>query len=1023
MLSKPRNRLLDSNMEEEMNLHPAAEFNIDQVVNLIEILYNSNDPSKQAEADRKLIELQSSNNVWQLCWPLLDPNRYSSVAVHFFAANTLVTRINQSWSQLDEEWLENHLRPRLFETLLSYAGSPYAGKLVIERLSIAIATFALHSMPTFWPDAVENILQTFTPQNLQITIPSERICDILLKILMYIPEEYSVLTPRQDHRAKLNCQITKSGPIVFRFLHSLLMADKSMITLECKQAVLKCITSWTLHSRTSLLEIDCGKTLLEVIYNLIVDEELCAPACAALGATFDNQKSESFRNSVIDFIPKIAGLKQAIDKYTLADEMESAIRIYSLVINFSENHTKLFIQIVLEDGIQLEPERSSRTKQAIFTIIRTILDCTSAQGIYGMDEKYSDLSFAFWFSFFENFYYYQDTYNDIICETFDPLVDTLLQTFITKAKYPSSMTYYQTWNDDQREAFRCYRQDLGDNISLIIQFPRSRLRILANLHDQLAQELTLMHQTNPSIGEVPWQGLESVVFALKSIAEAVPFDESKYVPKIFDNLCLVPFMESYSLLYCAIAEMISAFSDWLYTHDSHLSIAFKILFIGVNSSDSQARLMSTLSLKDLTSECQTVLQPFASDIVKSCTATVSQSNSRLTTNEKSRLMHAIGTTLAMLQTHEIAASLATLTMPLLTDISEKVKLDPKQDLTCRSVILDRLTMLNSLIESLYVKQYSGNEYESEGDENDARQINLSRFSNDIDDLGTIQPALGLLEQIIPLLSVIIDNYRSDEELIDIISNTIKRSAKSLGTEVRPVLEQFLMLIVNAYDPLLNPNILEASIPLYMLFRVDQNLRGLFQDNFTRISDKTLQVCLSNPLRQLSLTIEHYFRYATFVCKRFSQFITDQSSAVKVEYIYKLAIASLELPEKRTLSEVCNFLCLFRQKSIGVEHLTIIFVNHLDVMISNIFNIFGGYYSTPRNAIEHVTEVLYSVIDADEAKAPLKLVVEKENFPTGFVKQEQKLQFVSRIVHEKNRKKFKDACAEFVLIVRNLNRSV
>lgn len=1011
-------------MEEDMNVNSAsAEINVDQAINIIETLYNHSDPSKQVEADRKLIELQSSENVWQLCWPLLDPNRCESMRVHFFAASTLVTKINQSWSQLDEEWLENHLRPKLFGTLFSYASSPLAAKLVVERLSIAIATFALHSIPTFWPDAVENILQTFTPQNLQVAIPSHRICDILLKILMYIPEEYAVLMPRQDHRAKLNCQITKSGPIVFRFLHSLLIADKSIVDSDCKQAVLKCITSWTLHSRTSLLEIDFGKSLLDLIYNLIIDDELCGLACAALGATFDNQKSESFRNSVIEFIPKIAGLKQAIDKYVYADEMESAIRIYSLVINFSENHTKLFLQLVLNDGVQLEPELSARTKQAIFTIIRTILDCTSAPGTYNMDEKYSDLSFTFWFSFFENFYYYSDTFIDLICETFDPLVDTLLQTLITKARYPSLVTYYQTWNDDQREAYRCYRQDLGDNISLIIQFPRSKNRILASLHDQLSQELALMLQTNPSISEVPWQGLESVVFALKSIAEAVPFDESKYVPKIFNHLCHVPFMESHSLLYCTVAEMISAFSDWLYTHDTHLSIAFKILFIGVNSSDSQARLMSTLSLKDLTSECQTVIQPFASDIVKSCTAAVLEPNSRLSTHEKSRLMHTIGTTLAISPTQDVASSLATLTLPLISDIRDKIKADPKGESACRPMILDRLTMLNSLIESLYVKQYNGNDYESEGDENDIRQINLARYANDIDDSSTVQPALGLLEQMIPLLNVIIDRYRSDEEIIEIVSNTIKRSAKSLGIEVRPVLEQFLTLIVNAYDPLLNSNILEGSMPLYMLFKVYQTLQPIFQENFIRISDKTLQVCLSNPLRQLSLTIEHYFKYAAFVCKRFPQFITDQELAAKIEYIYKLSIASLELPEKRTLYEVCNFLCLFRGKSIGVEHLTRIFVNHLDVMISNIFNIFGGNYSTPRNAIDHVTDLLYAVVDANEAKEPLKLVVEKENFPTSFVKREQKLHFVSRIVHEKNRKKFKDACAEFVLIARNLNRSL
>lgn len=998
-----------------------SNIDINHIINLVNTLYNSNNPAEQNEANRVLTELQSSNEVWHICWPLLDPNQPHPVEVHFFAANLLVLKINQTWAQQDEEWLEKELRPKLFETLVKYAGSPNGTKLVIDRLSLALANFALHSIPSFWPDAIENILQTFTSSNLPLNIPHQRICDILLRILIYIPEEYSIMLPQQEHRAKLNGQITKSGPIVFRFLHSLLVTDKNEITLECRQNLLKCLTSWTLNSKTSLLELEDGRTLLDLIYELITDDDLCGLACSTLAASFSSQKADNFRNSIIEFIPKIANLKQIVDKFVVENEMEQAIKIYSLVINFSENHSRLFLKIVLRDGVEhLDLDQLELTKQAIFKIIRIILDCTAAPGTFGVDEKYSEMAFPFWFTFFENFYYYSESYNDLVCDLFDPLVDSLLQTLIVKARYPPTVTYHQTWNDDQREAFRCYRQDLGDNISLMIFFPRARERVLSQLHDQLAQELALMQQTQLGT-EKPWQKLESTIFALKSISEAIPYDEAVHVPKIFDLLSQIPFNESQAELYCTVAEMISAYSDWLFSHSKHLATSFTILFLGVTSTNSNVRLMSTLSLKDLTSECQTVLGPYAPQIISSCTDAILQQRVHLSTNEKSRLMHTIGTTLAMTPADNVATALNTLTGPIICELGLKAQANPMNDPTCRPVILEKLTMLNNLIESLYVKQYSGNDYE-DGDENEIRHIDISRFDT-MSGVESTQPIIGLLKQMVPIMTTISEKYRSDEDIMEKISNTVKRSAKSLSIELKPVLRDFLTIIVNAYDPLLNSNILDGSIPLYMVFKVDKTLRGFLRDAFAGISDKTLNVCLTNPLRQLSLTVENYFKFATCVLKKFPDFLTEQPSPINIKYIYELALASLELPEKRTLSETCSFLSLVRQKSVGVEHLQSIFVSHLDLLLSNIFAIFGGNFSTPRNAIDQVTDLLFLVTDAPEAKQPLNQIVERDNFPTPHVNREQKARFVSKIVHEKNRRKYKDACSEFVLTVRNLNRLV
>uniref|UniRef100_A0A6G1S495 Importin-13 n=1 Tax=Aceria tosichella TaxID=561515 RepID=A0A6G1S495_9ACAR len=998
---------------------------VHQLIHLVNLLYNSTNPEEQNEANRQLTELQSSDDAWRACWLLLQPDQNYPNEVHFFAANLLSLKVNQSWSQYNQEWLEKELRPKLFEIIVKYASSPNGTKIVIDRLALALANFALHSIPTFWPEAIEDILKTFTINSVALNISSDRVRDILLRILIFIAEEYSVLMPQQELRAKLNERISVSGPLVFKFLHALLVDSNGLSsTPDGKQNVFKCLTSWTLHSQTTLLELENGRSLLDRIYDYIPIEEYCASACATLAASFTSQKSENYTNSVIAFLPKIANLKDVIQLYLANEEIECAIKVYSLVINFSENHSRTLLRVLLNDGFQ----ETNETKQAVFTIIKIILDCTAAEGTFGQDEQYSDISFPFWFSFFENFYYYSECYTDMICDLFDPLVDTLMSMLVTKAQYPTATIYHQIWDDDKRESFRCYRQDLGDNISLVSQFPRARDRILKQLYEQLSYELSQSsaramsdHQAVSQDMEKPWQKLEAVIFAIKSIGEAVPYDEPNYVPKIFNLLSKLPYSESRVELYCSVAEMISAYSDWLYDHSDHLATAFTILFMGVTSPSSQVRLMSTLSLKDLTTECQSELKTYSAQIVESCSKALMQQSNLLNTNEKSRLMHTIGTTLAITSADIATASMSNLTMPLICELGAKAQLNPESDPTCRPVILDRLTMLNSLIESLYIKECSGNDYE-DCDENDPRLFESSRFDLAPQKVEAIQPAIGLLRQLVPILLVIAEKYRSDEDIMDKISGTIKRSAKSLSIELKPLLNDLVSLVVNAYDPMVNSSILEALIPLYFVFKVDKNIWPFFRDAFARLSDKTLEVCLTTSLRQLSTTVEKYFNFANSVFKKFPDFLTEQPTPINIEYIFRLALASLELPEKRTLTEVCNFLALYRQKSLGVEHLHRIFVEHLDLLLNNVFNIFGGNYSTPRNAIETVTDMLFYVTDAPETKGSLQRIVAQDKFPTPHASREQKARFVSRLAQERNRRKYKECCNEFVMTVRNLKRS-
>lgn len=1004
------------------NLQPQQiSINVETILLLIDQLYKSGNAEIQARANEQLLAIQMSDQLWNVCWPLLDVTKDYLFEAQFYAANSLFQLINQKWEETDETWLRDSLRPKLIETLMLVASKPTTNRIVIERLSLALAAYTLHALPTFWPTAIHDILKTFQPQNCQVSIQPKTICDIIIQILLFIPEEYAALVSNvKNVRAKLTSQVLDAAPIVFNFLRDLLITDSSIVASDTKLNVLRCCSSWTQHSGSSLLEIDDGGPIIDLIYEAVKDEEQCPAACSALAATFTERKADSFQNSVIRMIPKIAQLSPTISYYINEGDEKCVTSTYSLVVNFAENHASLFIKICLDQLTSIPENELPIVKQSIFSIIKIILDCTSTPGTFSLDEKISELSFPFWFAFFESIGYYLDKHEASICKEFTTLVDSVLTVLLVKLQYPSTENYYKVWNEEQQEAFRCYRQDIGDVLSVIVTFPRSQDRFLHILSEKIKCGLIHLRQNISNEEFKPWQQLESVFFCLKSMSESLTTDEDIYLPNIMNIFNEIPFQETHSLLYCSVCEMLSSLCDWLYINDRFLIIALNILLMGIKSSDKNTRLMSTLSLKDLTNECQSKLGPYSLLIVRACIDCV-HPNSSLPVNEKARLMNVLGNAITMLKFGVAMQSLEAILVPIINDLAENVAHSGPDRPDVRFVVINRLTVIGSLVESMRTK-FSNLEldYDNADDENQAPTL----IEPDVVQQQQ-QPVLHLLQKLMPLLNQIVNCYRSDEQVMQTVGNLIKRSAKTLQADIKPVAKDLLTMIVNNYEALNNSIILDYSMPIYLLFKMDNDLIGILKESFAAISSKTMDVCQTNALCDLSVTLENYFRYASQLTKKIPELFSQNNNiTINTELIYKCALASIELPERRTLVEVCSFLVNFVLKSNGEESMCHIIVTNLQDLIIRLFSALGGVYSTPRNVFEYIGDVLWAVLDSFRLQVNqiLKLTTEMEGFPTKYISREEKAQLLLRLSGEKSRKKVKDICGEFCLLSRNLKRS-
>ncbi|CAG9822074.1 unnamed protein product [Phaedon cochleariae] len=176
------------------------DYTTDDLEKAVTMFYRT-EAHQQAEAHQWLTEAQRSPQAWRFVWELLDPNKSSEV--QFFAATTLHTKLMKYWNEVPEDHYEL-LKKRILDSIITYAMGP---KIVLNRLCITLSAFVIHTIPTHWPKAFEELVSSFQPQYLPNVEP-ERVIWILLEILTVIPEEFqsTTLALSQRNRVRLVLQ-------------------------------------------------------------------------------------------------------------------------------------------------------------------------------------------------------------------------------------------------------------------------------------------------------------------------------------------------------------------------------------------------------------------------------------------------------------------------------------------------------------------------------------------------------------------------------------------------------------------------------------------------------------------------------------------------------------------------------------------------------------------------------------------------------------------------------------------------
>ncbi|KAJ1816098.1 hypothetical protein LPJ56_004381, partial [Coemansia sp. RSA 2599] len=356
-------------------------------------------------------------------------------------------------------------------------------------------------------------------------------------------------------------------------------------------------------------------------------------------------------------------LKAAID----SSDDQLAMRWALPLVSFGETYTDFLVKKTADQ----------RVSEQIGVLMQILLAMSRFPGYNGIDENISDQPLNFW-------YLLQEALVDFECEAGDdpeaaPMVAAtkaaikgiyleVLRALVSKCAYPPT----ETWADadkDEREKFTSYRRDVGDALLNVYYVLRDDM--LSLLVDEVASNIGAFSLAN-------WQTIESVLFALKSIGEAVPESEAVHLQRLFSAELLsghfMPVLQTtvdpsdrvsqwgLTSTKMSMLSLIGAYSEWWKGHPELLLLVVPC----VTSSLNQPALVQTAvaAFRRICDSCRDQLTG-ASDSMVHLACQVLSAGAAVPAREQQRIFESVAEVVMAQTPDKQAAALA----PLLSSLA------------------------------------------------------------------------------------------------------------------------------------------------------------------------------------------------------------------------------------------------------------------------------------------------------------------------------------------------------------------
>lgn len=581
------------------------------------------------EALDALPRLQRQPEAWQFALDMLTSNNLNC---RFFGAHTLHVKISKDWSTLDED-RQDVLRSEILRLVVENCDGPTN---ILNKINQALISYALNVIPDRWPKFLPSAMETIQGMVQERGKGSASTGNAILDLLELFPEELNRTNIEMARHGSLIQDVKASLPVVLEVLtcvikglpepktnsnasandHSggpefaRLLGQESRGRTRAWKAIFQWlqfgIPSDTLFVPLIRLSLEQLSLLSEhqLRNSGVVDEEEVRAATIAVDDMLSNMKMAATHANTIGTMvlealaqPWVASiLKQSMGE----GDSQRALQWGSMLISFGETYTEFIV------GKSCDQQLGG----AVDTFMQIMLVLTRFPGFYGFDEEVSDQPLNFWYLLQETMVDWAYTMDE---EDDDPKGDVaqliestqakisqvyveLLMALASKCAYPSADVWVEG-DKEERDKFASYRREAGD--ALLNAYYVLRQDMLGLLVAEVANNLGAFSLAN-------WQAVEALLFAMRSVGEAVPEDENTHLPRLFSGELLggqlMPVLQTtfsssdednkatqlgLALLQSSILGLIGAYGDWWKHHSEMLPVILPC----VTSSLGQAALV------------------------------------------------------------------------------------------------------------------------------------------------------------------------------------------------------------------------------------------------------------------------------------------------------------------------------------------------------------------------------------------------------------------------------------------------
>ncbi|XP_077999883.1 transportin-3-like [Glandiceps talaboti] len=509
---------------------------LETVVQAVQSLYHSPDPSAKEKASNWLGDFQRSVHAWQIADQLLRLNQ--NVESSYFAAQTMRTKIQYAFHELPAD-SHTSLRDSLINhiELLSADISP----VIMTQLCLALSDLALQMV--LWKNASKDMMQRFGND--------PKYLPFLLEVLTVMPEEVNSRTLRlgANRRQELTQDFSQSVTMMISLLSNCL--EKTTET-RLLTKVFKCLASW----------FNLGVIPADLI---VQSKVIMAPFQVLLNRETTSGLHEAATDCicsalyVAEDLSRHFQLAQALYQGVLLLPEPYHMSVAEEDIDKSINFCRIFTELA-ESFLEVMIKMPGQGLGSLASL-DLLLTCVGHH-----QYEVAEITFNFWYRLSEQLYKDDNMENN---EMFRPYIQRLITALCIHCQM-----------DPDHEGIPDEKDDFGD----------FRLRVSELIKDVvfLVGSSTCFQQVFQSLAVqgagASWDITEAALFVMCAVAKNILPNEGEVVPHVVQAIINLPKDAHIAVRYTS-THLIGQLGEWIETHTEYLDPILHFLMAGLQHAD------------------------------------------------------------------------------------------------------------------------------------------------------------------------------------------------------------------------------------------------------------------------------------------------------------------------------------------------------------------------------------------------------------------------------------------------------